>query len=233
MKILFTDVLGVSDIYYPTPAKASMPEWYKSMDSYLFSNKTPLPGAKTSGTIKRCMPVFDAITSGYILYTYVDVWVSQRLEGDGTKAPYYEWPTFQPIDFHIMSQVPTDYPKAQDTPYAKWMNPWGVKTPNGYSCLFTQPVHRNSIFTILDGVVDTDRYTLPVNFPFVLNDPSFEGLIPAGTPMAQVIPFKRESWNMSIGSSKDAEDIGKTATTLKSFIFDGYKSLFRQAKEYN
>ena len=53
-------------------------------------------------------------------------------------------------------------------------------------------MHRESVFTIMDGIVDTDSYNALVNFPFFLNDWSYEGLIPAGTPMAQVIPFKRE-----------------------------------------
>ena len=98
--------------------------------------------------------------------------------------------------------------------------------------LFTQPMHRPSPFTILDGVVDTDQYDSPVNFPFVLNDWKFEGLIPAGTPMAQVIPFKRESWKMSIGDMEQRQNQEKTTVNLRTRLFDSYKNQFRQPKEY-
>jgi hypothetical protein len=33
----------------------------------------------TPHTIKKCIPVFDAITAGYILYTQVDIQVSQQM----------------------------------------------------------------------------------------------------------------------------------------------------------
>jgi hypothetical protein len=98
--------------------------------------------------------------------------------------------------------------------------------------MFTAPVHRDSVFTILDGVVDTDTYTAPVNFPFVLNDIKFEGMIPAGTPMAQVVPFKRETWEMSIGDSEELIQQNKVSTLLRTKFFDSYKSQFRTVKEY-
>ena len=84
----------------------------------------------------------------------------------------------------------------------------------------------------MPGIVDTDKYTAPVNFPFVLNDANFEGLIPAGTPMAQVIPFKREDWNMRIGEMKDLEDQNKVTRHLRTSFFDSYKNKFRQPKNY-
>jgi hypothetical protein len=98
--------------------------------------------------------------------------------------------------------------------------------------MFTAPVHRPSIFTILDGVVDTDTYNAPVNFPFVLNDITFEGLIPAGTPMVQVIPFRREEWEMSIGSNQEITSQNKVTSLLRTRFFDSYKSQFRTVKEY-
>jgi hypothetical protein len=57
-------------------------------------------------------------------------------------------------------------------------------------------------------------------------------MIPAGTPMVQVIPFKRESWEMSFGDESDIKqqkDI-EEENTLR--FFDKYKTLFRSPKEY-
>lgn len=238
--IVFTDTVGVFEEFYPKTSTALIPDWYRNLDSYMNHNKKrPRGDGKTNGTIKRCMPVFDALTAGYILVTYVDVFVSQKQEITSengilsTKHPWYEWPSFNPIDFHPIEQAP-NHPNntGHKSLYPKWVNPWAIKTPPGYSTLFVQPFHRESIFTIFPGVVDTDTYSAAVNLPFVLNDPFFEGLIPAGTPMAQVIPFKRESWKMSIGTEKEFEEQRKISQKTSVKIFDAYKSQFRQVKTF-
>lgn len=242
MKITFTDTMGIHGEYAPKPATNSIPNWYKELDSYLSGVKKPTGKGMTSATIKRCMPVFDSIVSGYIIYSYVDVFVSQMPVIDketneltDKTIPWYEWPSYNPIEFHSIVQAPK-HPGRKNllnsSSYPKWINPWSIKTPKGYSVLITQPMHRESPFTIFDGIVDTDTYAAPVNFPFVLNDWSFEGLIPAGTPIAQVIPFKRESWKMEIGSQKDREDQALISQYLRTSFFDSYKSKFRQPKEY-
>jgi len=227
-EIIFTNTVGAPEELAPKPASESIPEWYKQISSYISGEKKPVGDGNTSATIKRCMPVFDAITNGYILYTPVDVWVSQK---DG--LPWYEWPSFGPIQFHPVEQAPTHPNRnGHEVSYPKWINPWAIKTEPGYSVLFIQPMHRETVFTILPGIVDTDTYDAPVNFPFVLNDVKMEGLIPAGTPMAQVIPFKRESWKMEIGDSETLNNQNKTTIKLRTKFFDSYKTLFRQPKEY-
>jgi hypothetical protein len=258
--ITFTDTFGVPEEFYPQPATGSVPDWYKDMESYMSKEKKPNGEGMTTGTIKRCMPVFDAITSGYVLYTYTDIYISQRTieyrdakleeetgviktlteeeiteKGFKKTTPYYEWPSFHPISFHPVTQAPTHPERnglGDGMSYPKWINPWGIKTEPGYSVLFIQPMHRDSVFTILPGVVDTDTYTAPVNFPFVLNNWNYEGLIPSGTPMAQVIPFKRESWQMEIGTKEDLIAQQTISTKLRTKFFDSYKSQYRQSKEY-
>lgn len=241
MNIIFTNTMGVPEEFSPKPASFFVPDWYKNLESYMSGEKKPTGDGQTSATIKRCMPVFDSIVGGYILTTYVDLFVSQKeiANEDGTltgeTTPWYEWPSFGPIQWHPVSQAPTHPNKGaipKGASYPKWINPWSIKTPPGYSVLFVQPFHRESVFTILPGIVDTDTYNAPVNFPFVLNDWGYKGLIPAGTPMAQVIPFKRDSWDMSIGEAKDLEAQNKTTVKLRTRFFDSYKGQFRQPKEY-
>jgi hypothetical protein len=241
MKILFTDTIGVEEEYRPIPASKQIPDWYKDTESYVNKEKKPMGNGRTSGTIKRCLPVFDAINSGYIITTYTDVYVSQSKVLDENNnptnltIPYWEWPSLEPIKWHPVAQA-QNHPGKKDlsdtASYPKWMNPWAIKTPPGYSCLFIPPLHRESVFTILEGVVDTDKYYAPVNFPFVLNDWKFEGLIPAGTPIAQVIPFKRESWKLEIGNQEDLIKQSMITKKLHTKIFDSYKLHFRQIKEY-
>jgi Spy/CpxP family protein refolding chaperone len=66
----------------------------------------------------------------------------------------------------------------------------------------------------------------------VLNDINFEGIIPAGTAVAQVIPFQREDWQMSIGKNEEIMETSKITTKLRTRFFDSYKTQYRQTKEY-
>lgn len=225
MKITFTNTSG-ADLEHPQPASKSVPDWYKNTESYVEGKRKPDGKGKTNATIKRCIPVFDAITIGYIIESPADVFVSIK---DGVQ--WFEWSDFNLIAFHPIEQA-LEHPQKKPFSYPKWNNPWAIATPKGYSTLFVQPFHRESVFTIFPGVVDTDQYISPVNFPFVINDPAFEGLIPKGTPIAQVIPFKRESWTMKLGNKKDLEAQVKVVRKLQSKFFDKYKSMFWTKKEY-
>ena len=225
MKITFTNTSG-ADLEQPKPASRLVPDWYKNTESYVNKERKPLGDGSTSATIKRCVPVFDAIIAGYIIESPADVFVSIKNGGQ-----WFEWSDFGLIEFHPIEQAP-EHPDKKPFAYPKWTNPWAIATPKGYSTLFVQPFHRESVFTILPGIVDTDQYTPSVNFPFVINDPAFEGLIPKGTPIAQVIPFKRDSWTMELGDKKDLEAQFKVSKKLRSKFFDRYKSMFWTKKEY-
>jgi hypothetical protein len=226
MKIIFTDTTGIG-LDLPKPASRLIPDWYKNTNSYTSGDKKPDGAGNTTATIKKCMPVFDAMTAGYIIESPADIYVSIK---DG--GQWFEWSDFNLISFHPVIQAPLHPDKKLDYQYPKWNNPWSIKTPKNYSTLFVQPFHRDSIFTILPGMVDTDQYSSPVNFPFVINDPTFEGLIPAGTPIAQVIPFKKDDWNMHKGNQEDLIHQARAAKALQSKFFDRYKSMFWTKKEY-
>jgi hypothetical protein len=218
----YTD-LDIEKDYYPQPASKLLPEWYKELNSYMNGRKEPVGNGQTNGTIKKCVPVFDAITAGYIITTPADIFVTQK-EGE----PYYEWSNYGLITFHDPNQAPTHPNRNEHNLFPKFMNPWCIETPPGYSVLIVQPLHRESKFTILPGVVDTDTYVDKINFPFVLNDKTFEGLIPAGTPIAQIIPIKRENWKMEFSKINHIA----VARKLHSKMFDGYRNLFWQKKDY-
>jgi hypothetical protein len=240
-KIIFTNVLDVDLRYSPKPSNF-IPDWYKNTESYSSGNKKPNSDAKSPATIKRCMPIFDSMNLGYIITTYVDLYISPEevsfTHNETNKekkiiATKYQWPSLQPITFHDFYQASL-YPEGKEPlPYPKFENAWGIETPKGYSTLFISPLHRDSPFKTLEGVVDTDKYTAPVNFPFILKDPSWEGLIPAGTPIMQAIPFKRDSWSMEIGKEKSFEKYQKIEKSLRTRFFDTYKELYRSSKDYN
>lgn len=226
MNITFTDTRGVVSDYAPVPASRCLPDWYKQTEEYA-SGERIIQNGMTPHTVKKCIPVFDALTAGYVIRSYVDVQVTHR-EG----VPWYEWPSQDALSFHPIDQA-AKHPAQNGAPYPKWTNPWAIRTPRGYSCLFIPPMHNpNGIFTILPGIVDTDTYEAPVNFPFVLDDVSWEGLIPAGTPIAQVIPFRRDSWKMETGDEKDRERQSGVTLRLRSLWWNSYKRQFWTRKQY-
>jgi hypothetical protein len=49
----------------------------------------------------------------------------------------------------------------------------------------------NGVIEVLSGLVDTDKYTSPVNFPFVAIAPDGVYTLKKGTPLVQVIPLRR------------------------------------------
>jgi len=223
--ITFTNTHGL-DFFPPKPAVKEVPDWYRDTPEYIGDHGKKIINNIRPQTIKKCIPVFDAITAGYILYTQVDIQVTCK-----NNLPEYTWPAQDGIEFHPIVQAPL-HPKRNEAPYPKWVNSYAIATPPGYSILFTQPMHRESIFTIFEGIVDTDTYKAPVNFPFVLKNTKWEGIIPAGTPMAQIIPFKRESWEHKIGSDKERKEQENITKKLKTLFFNSYKRQFWFKKEY-
>ena len=242
-KIIFTNTTQYKALELPKPAYKYIADWYKETNSYTNNEKKPFGDGSSPATIKKCMPVFDAMTSGYIIESPADVYVhAEKIEYQNEdesslkpilqKTQEFSWSLLNLISFHPLEQAPKHPYKKEDFRYPKWNNPWGIKTPRGYSTLFVQPFHRESVFTILPGIVDTDTYISPVNFPFVINDPSFDGLIPKGTPIAQVIPFKRDSWKASLGDKNDLENIFQNQMKLQAKFFDKYKNMFWEKKNY-
>ena len=231
-KIIFTLEQGnewIPKEYYPVPAAKLVPDWYKKMPSSYAKDRSDTSELRDTQTMKRCMPIIDAITGGYIIKTFTDL----HVKNDGENLSfnwaqdYHETITFHP-EFQVKGYKDLSLPNGAP----KLRNPWGIQTPSGYSCLFISPMHRPSCgIKILEGIVDTDGYLAPVQFPFLV-DKNFTGLIPAGTPVVQVVPFKRTSFRMEIGAEQEKEKLSSGLRLLKSTFVNGYRNKWRVHKDY-
>lgn len=227
-KIIFTNTTTIEIVDKPVLAKSLVPDWYKNTQSYVNGEKKPIGGGQSRSTIKRCMPVFDAMSSGYIIKTYADIYTDKFA---GVRE--YQWHGLNILENHPIEQAHLHPFKTEsDTKFPKFINPWSIKTPKGYSCLFISPMHRDLPFAVFPGIVDTDKYTAPVNIPFAITDPNFEGFIPAGTPIVQVIPFKRDNWEMAFGGEKEKQETLNINDMINSRFFDKYKNLFRSDRNF-
>ena len=66
----------------PVPAREMLPEWYKQMQNYLTEERVASKEGVFNSTVKQCMPVFDAITAGYIYTMPQDLHVTFNQDGE-------------------------------------------------------------------------------------------------------------------------------------------------------
>jgi hypothetical protein len=215
------------------PSSEFIPEWYRLSKNKISNETTELnqysPQVTTS-TFKKCTPFLDAMTSGYTVYLTADVEVFENNNGDARIL----WRTNRDIiTEHLSSQweglpVPEGYRPV----VLKWHNQFILKAPKGYSLLFLNPINRFDLpFQTINGIVDCDKWDGPVHFPFFIKK-SFIGIIPKGTPIAQIMPIKRDNWKRE--HKKFNRDFSIIAVEkFYSTIKRSYKNNFWVKKEYN
>jgi hypothetical protein len=125
--------------------------------------------------------------------------------------------------------------KNKNLPFYKILNPWKIKTPKGYSCLFVPPLNNSDDrFSIIPGIVDTDTFPMEINFPMTINGdkyPVLTTVIKKGTPYVQIIPFKRDKWKMKT-TSRLQKEIINTKMFFSSVLIDKYKKKFWSKKSW-
>ena len=231
MEIIFTDMDNPAGVLEkPKPASEYIPEWYKAAAPYLdpSGKKAPPLDGSPLATVKRCMPLYDMMTAGYIITTPYDIYIRQTPQG-----PHFQWGEHQAIAFQALEQG-QGHPYFRDINYAaRILHPWSIKTPKGWSVLIMEPQHHEpGPLVCSSAIVDTDEFSLPFNLFIKLRDSSFEGMIPAGTPLVQVIPFKRESWISKLGTEADRARAHTQLSKYLTVFFDRYKKFSWSRKEY-
>jgi len=133
------------------------------------------------------------------------------------------------------------HPKAQilNTPIEKFMigdniwkfvSPWYIKTPPGYSCLFTSPMYQENIFEILPAVVDTDKHHM-INFPFKFKGQDGKYIVSRDTPLVQIIPFKRDEWKSQI-SAVEGKSLNSYYNKVLTKLSNYYRDYCYSKKKY-
>jgi len=207
---------------HPKPASRVIPEEYKDLKRFR-DNDLHQP------TVKTCMPFLDSMTMGYVMFFEQDYLVDP-IEGDFSVTPANR--EQNDFGYHSQAQLPEKWHTTTGKNAGKFHNKWLIKTPPGYSCLFLQPMNRlEKRFKIIEGVVDTDRYTSLINFPFILLKKDKQFLLKKGEPMIQVIRFKRESYKMWSGFYYEKAH-NKVLNLMQSKWLDKYKSYFWNKKNY-
>lgn len=239
MKITF--IPNHSEVQYlfgsPKPAKKSLPNWYKDQKTY-YQEGDKMGGlnlnepSSPNTTIKACMPFFDALTAGYVWELPVDLELRKIADNIEIK---WRYGLSNMVSSHTRVQVekmPEPLPSKNKQVF-KFLFEYRIKTPKGYSTLFTHPLNNHDLpFRTFSGIVDTDSYQIAVQFPFVVHaDFGDHLIIPKGTPVIQFIPFKRDKWTHKV-ENWDTQTLQKEDYKFYSKIQHAYKRNFWQRKSY-
>jgi hypothetical protein len=230
---------------YPIPAKLNIPEWYKKLNH-----------THDSRTVKGCMPFLDTLTVGYLLKMPQDLHIKHNVDNKNEKGEEFKdsLQTYglgnmgfllhqkflnlnSGIDNHPIKQLEGSslVDKNKNLPFYKILNPWKIKTPKGYSCLFVPPLNNSDDrFSIIPGIVDTDTFPNEINFPIVINGdkyPTLETTFKKGTPYVQIIPFKRDSWKMSF-KTRLSKEIQNSHLFYNLKVMNIYKDKYWKKKSW-
>lgn len=212
----------------PELAKNNVPNWYKEIKS--FYRQKPVWNENNeivNKNIKMCHPFFDAMTYGYIQKTWCDIYI--EIQKENVFIRYSDGPEIFQIRNHLNIPNNNDYYPVE----LAWKQPWIPKTESGHSVLICSPINNyESPFETTAGIIDSDKfYRQPFgNIPFYIKN-KYSGLIPKGTPMYQIIPFKRQQYNRKI--EKFDEKIFLKGKKIQDKVFWGsYKKNFWQKKEF-
>ena len=164
-------------------------------------NKLHFRNRNANTTYKKCVPLLDSLSAGYIIPLWADVMIEQN-----NGFPEIYWKTHSDI-FLIHGEFSREIPAPEgyDQIVYKYLNCWIPQTPKGYSCLITSPLGYNNLpFHAVPAIVDTDRSTLELIFPMWVKK-GFEGIVEKGTPLVQIIPFKRDDWESTFDYYEDGQ----------------------------
>lgn len=183
----------------PVPISKSMPQWYKEADRFA---KMPNgeywigPDKGKIPTWKACPAILDILTTGYSLVTPCDI--EFFLDGAGQIDVKIEDPMYKDFATRRTPMPQFRHPEGYYNYHFAWMPDWAVKVPEGYSVLYVSPFNRYDLpIMTVSGIIDNDKVNLPGSFPFFVQE-GWTGVLPAGTPYAQLLPFLREDWKSEI-----------------------------------
>lgn len=193
---------------FPEPIKLNIPKWFKKLEHN-----------SDIKTVKGCMPFLDTLTTGYLLRLPQDFHLKHNFK-DGDNYTSFLTPSLD--DNNKCNLNTKDYngihptfqfegssleKKNNNFPAFKILNPWTIETPKNYSCLFLPPLNNtDDRFSIIPGIVNTDTYNQPINFPITLNGDKYpiqDTILKKGTAYVQIIPFKRDSWKFKVEEEKN------------------------------
>jgi hypothetical protein len=236
-KIIFQQAYDYVEGLFEKPSSAIkyFPQWYKDQKTFSNGENNILKAEKKGlwkGTYKLCIPFIDSMSAGYMIELPADILVINTSKNGGY-TPGITWN----VDFEVLDILKINalgnypIPTGFDESAFRWKVHWHIKTPNDYSLWITHPSHRYDLpFLTINGFVDTDKHPTPLILPFFIKH-GFEGIIKEGTPIAQVVPIKRENWK-SFEEKYSEQKNRNFLNSVKLNYIKTYKNKYWSRKKY-
>jgi hypothetical protein len=209
----------------PQPSSKTLPKWFQDMPPYEVAENNPegkifmVTHGASNATAKKCTPMLDAMTTGYTVSLWSDVLVRQTATG-----PDLSWRVHsQVIMPHGASGQLIPAPPGYHQAVYKYVTDFRVETPSGYSIMVKPPAGYYDLpFMPLTAIIDSDKSVIDTNIPIWIKS-DFEGIVERGTPIAQIIPFKRENWEMETDMITEEQflmdlDKGFSKTLINNYV---------------
>ena len=216
----------------PYPASKAIPQWWKDATPYLRTPDNPdgkkviVSHLNSNASFKKCQVMLDTLTAGYVIPLMADVIVSTT-----SGFPEINWKIKRDI-FEVHNKQEVEAPEGYYDQMFKYLNPWIPQLPKGYSALIVPCFgYPNSPFRPLSGIIDYDKTMHPLQAPVFVKQ-GFEGVVEKGTPMMQIIPFKRSDWSSEFSYLEDGELATLMDRNFASTIVNNYIKHFWQKKTY-
>lgn len=219
------------------PSKNYIPDWYAKTPMFL-GQKMEFTKWGMNPALRACVPFMDAFLTGYTVELWTDLIVEQGVHGSIIRWPGQSaevgpdmWEPLAVRGPEVTHPMPA--PNGYENRHYAWHNPHLIKTPPGYSILVTQPLNQyDTPFFTMSAVIDCDKDLLSSGrIPFYVKE-GFEGLVPKGTPLYQIIPIKREKWE-AVENPSLRKDNRRRIWQVGSVLTGWYRNNLWVKKEYH
>lgn len=179
----------------------------------------------------QCPGMDDLYKAGYIIPAWTDITIKANRAGTMVKYHNPSYHPASPMSPKLVSDIIEIDKNIKFFP-TKLISPWAIFTKKGYSAL-VQPATFHFPFLrdifIYPGIVDYDNFSTSNVIFCALRE--CEIFIPAGTPLLQVFPYKRE---LVIGevSSTNQKDLNAFQYSFPTRVKSAYRKFFHKKKVY-
>jgi hypothetical protein len=218
----------------PSPVQKSenLPDWWRKQTGYINSDRS-IKNGQMHLTVKKCQAIFDSMTMGYYLKCPMDLFIDATEESLSFSLSTPEL-NGQVLTTHSREQL-SEYPILDEyhRDILRIHPMWIIETEKGFSTLFLRPMHSDeSPLYAVPGVVDTDQYPSDGYLSFFVKK-GFKGIVKQGTPIVQIIPFRRDEWVSEIIDEEDSDSyIGSITAKVRTVFENGYRLKFWTKKNF-
>lgn len=208
---------------FPEPMSKHLPYWYKNESNYEISHKNPngnkmlVDNYHTNGTFKKCMPVKDPLFMGYAYLLFADVQIRTQHNDDSGIFWKVSEEVFSFETMPSTRRIPPP-PGFGTTGMFRYRGGFNVKTPPGYSIMVTHPMGYHDLpFRTIPAIIDSDKNLHGIE-PMIWLKDGIEDIVPKGTPIAQIIPFKRDDWKSNKIVPEGLKNFYDLEKTYRSYL---------------